>query len=200
MYGRNGFKLMVYRKMGDYFDYDAWVKLHTDLEESGHRIIGSMLDYITLMNAGDSNENGAKKLQQLGNRIGNYGNHHGFLTITGLQLNGDAEILAASGQTNIVKRYGAAHLADCKGFKKELDFLIYLHCEINHVGVKYLTMKLDKHKYVHDTPEEYKYCAYRFTEHGIMDDVNGKCKAVYNIYADEDDDENGGEDAGMSMF
>lgn len=191
VYSRNGFKLVVYRKIGELFGYEDWVKLHTDLEASGHQIVASILDYITLMNSGDSHSNDAKKLQVLGNRIGNYGNHHGFLTVTGLQLNGEAEILASSGQVNIVKRYGAAHLADCKGFKKELDFLIYLHIETNHMGVKYLTMKLDKHKYVHDTPEEYKYCAYRFTPHGIVDDINGECKAVYNIYAD---DESGNDD------
>jgi hypothetical protein len=199
IYSRNGFKLMVYRKMGDYFGYDEWVKLHTDLEATGHRIITSFLDYITLMSVGDGQENGAKKLQILGNRIGNYCNHHSFLCITGLQLNGEAEILAASGQVNIVKRYGAAHLADCKGFKKELDFLAYLHIETNHIGVKYLTVKLDKHKYVHDTPEEYKYFAYRFTPKGIMDDINGECKASYNIYADDESD-NDGDGDGLTMF
>jgi hypothetical protein len=135
------------------------------------------------MNYGkDGSMNDAKRLQMLFNRVGNYGKHKGMTTITGVQLDGAAERLAAEGVTNVVKKFSATHIADCKGIKRELDVLAFMHKEVNHLGVPYLTIKLDKHKYVHGTSQSQTYTAYRFTATGIMDDIGGKDMSVSNIY------------------
>lgn len=187
VYSKNGFRLLVFREMGEIFSYEDYISKIEQLRSQNYHIIASIIDYITLMSTGNvMGMNDAKKIQILCNKIGNYGNHHGMTTVTGLQLGTLAEELAASGVTNVVKRYGAAHLADCKGAKREFDVLIFMHKEINHLGIPYLTMKLDKHRYVNDTPPKDRYCAYPFTEMGIMDDINGEDRSVKDIYSDGD--------------
>jgi hypothetical protein len=182
-YGVNGFKLIAYREMGEVFGFEQYVKRIEQLEESGFKVLASIIDYLGLMNYGkDGTMNDAKRLQMLFNRVGNYGKHKGMTTITGLQLDGAAERLASEGVTNVVKKFSATHIADCKGIKRELDVLVFMHKEVNHLGVPYLTMKLDKHKYIHGTSQSQTYTAYRFTATGIMDDIGGKDMSVENIY------------------
>lgn len=193
LYGANGYKLLVYRKEGDLFGYEEWRDLHTELSET-YTINASILDYIGLMKLPENSKvNDAKQRQEQMCKIKNYANRNEMTTVTGLQLDGEAEKLSASGITNVVKRFGAGHLADCKGAKREFDFLAALHIEINNMGQRFLTMNWLKHKYVSDTPQADKYCAYQFFDGiGIPDDVHGKDASVKDIYATEGNGELGG--------
>ena len=186
-FSKNGFRLVVIRRMGEDFGYREMVD-YVDAYEANHnaKVVAIGIDYLTLMKRcpEDKNFNDAKQLQMLGERIHNWGTHRDTFTFTGLQLDTEAARLATSGCTNIVKRYGEAHLADCRGLKRELDGLWFQEIENNHLGVPYLTVAENKLRYVNGIPVEDKYCAYRFTKFGIMDDVLGKDESVKDIYAE----------------
>jgi hypothetical protein len=188
----NGFKLLVYRKMGESFGYREFVELVDRLEKSGCKVVSAILDYVTLCKRcpEDKTFNDPKQIQLMFARFKDYCAHKDMFFCTGLQLETEASKLAASGQTNIVKRYNESHLSDSKSLKKELDLLMFLEIEHNHKGVPFLTMKIDKHRYVlQDTPIEDRYCAYKYLgELGILDDINGKDMSVKDIYSDNDDD------------
>lgn len=192
-YSKRGFKLIVLRRMGEAFGYKEFVEEVEKQEKLGGKVVATVLDYITLCKRcpEDKAMNDAKQIQLMGERFHNYVNHHDMFFATGLQMDTEAGRLAASGQTNIVKRYGEAHLADCKGLKREFDCMFFQEIENNHRGIPYLTWAWNKHRYVNDTPSEWKYTAYRFGKLGILDDINGEDMSVSDIYADdrpEDDD------------
>ena len=187
IFGRNGFRVLVIREMGETFGYDDWAKLHIKLQNSGYHIVASITDYISKMKLEEGGVNDAKKRENLTGKMANFCNHNGILGVSAIQLNGLAEEIAASGKNNIVKRYNGGHIADAKGFKKEADILIFLHIENNPMtGRKYLTGMLRKHRYVNDTTEEDKYWAYEFVDkYGILDDIKGQSKCVKDIYLDD---------------
>lgn len=181
LYKKNGFHLLVYRQEGEDFGWEEWKALHDEKSEK-YEIILTVTDYIGLMRLDDGADNNAKKYQKLIASIKNYCARFNILNVTGLQLDTQAEALAKSGKRNIVSQLGAVHLADCKGIKRELDILIFLYIEINHLGTSYLTAWLDKHKYCKLPPTSERYMAVPFTEYGIVDDVYGTSSHVPDIY------------------
>jgi len=180
-FAKKGFKLLVFREMGEVFGYEEWVAMMTRLDSEGYDIKACIIDYMTLMHPGDGPDNEAKKIQKLFSSVKNYGNHHNITIVSGVQLDTEANRLASSGINNVVKRYTTAHLADCRGIMREADVFIFLHCEENLLGTKYLTMNITKHKYT-KLPQE-TYSAYPFTPKGIMDDLHTENKEVLDIYA-----------------
>jgi hypothetical protein len=114
----------------------------------------------------------------------NYIKHKGSALFTAHQLNRGAAQLATSGQTNVVKKFNMSFLSDSMDVQRECDCIIYMFLEKNHLGVPYLTMKMDKHRHVDDTPEAHKACAYRFTPIGIMDDMFTSDQSIKDIYLD----------------
>ena len=186
IFSKKGFRVLVFRKLGETFGYEEWAKLHIKLQNSGYHIVATVLDYVSKMKLEEGGVNDAKKRENLTGKIANFCNHNGILGISAIQLSGQAEELAGSGRNNVVKRYGAVHLADAKGLKKEADVLVFLHIETNTLTkMKYLTMMLNKHRYVSDTPDKDKYTAYQFIDkYGILDDIHGKDNSVVDIYAD----------------
>jgi len=184
-YAKNGFHLLVFRKMGDDFGYEELVREIESLEQQGYLVLGLIIDYLTLMKFPDGESNDAKKLQKLCNLVGNYANHKGMTTLTGFQLGTEAQQLADSGTINVVKQYGAAHLADCKGIMRELDVLFFMHIEKNANSIPFVTLKIAKHKYC-KLPTE-TYTAYRLHETlGLLDDIHTESKEVLDIYAYKD--------------
>ncbi len=182
-YSAKGFRPLMYRKDGGTFGYPEYVSLIEQLHTEGYKVVVSIIDYITLMKMDPAAGNDAKQLQTICNRVGNYGNHHGITTITGLQLDTQARILSDSGMTDCVKRFGPSHLADCKGVTREFDFFAFMHIQDN-LGIPYLTMNWAKHRYNAGTKKEHKYAAWRFGAMGIMDDVNGADTTISNIYTE----------------
>lgn len=182
LFKKNGFTLHVHREDGDTFGWEEYKALY-DKYAIDYEMLASFVDYWGLMRLPDDGAaNDAKKLQELVGKIKNHGARNNMMTISGLQLNGLAEELAKSGKHNIVKMFGAAHLADAKAIKRELDVLIFLHIEENHLGTRYLTGWLDKHKYAKMPPENERYIAIPFTEDGLMDDIYGESSHVADIY------------------
>lgn len=186
-YSKRGFKMMVFRRMGEAFGYKEFVELVDGIEKNGCKVVATILDYITLCKRcpEDKAMNDAKQIQLMGERYHNYANHRDMFLATGLQMDTEAGRLASNGQTNVVKRYGEAHLADCKGLKREFDVMIFQEIETNHRGIPYLTWAWNKHRYENNTPPEWKYSAYRFGKLGIFDDLGGADLSVSDIYADD---------------
>ena len=187
-FNKHGFTLLVFRKDGDFFGFKEFQSLMEELESQGYEICAAIIDYMTIMRL-DDEERLDKQIQKLGQRFKTYANHHNVLIFTGLQLNGSADQLNDSGMTNIVKRYGASHLSDCKSILKELDFFALQYIETNHLGIRYLTTMWKKHRYNAPPPVKDRYCAYRFTPFGLVDDIDGEDASVSDIYAESDIEE-----------
>ena len=193
-YQKNGVKLMLY-KFDEDFGYSDFVNLQTKLKNCNYTVIATIIDYITLMRIDDNGrDNPAKMLQKLAQKLYNFAHRNDQLIVTGLQLDTEAEKIIASGQTNIVKRFGAAHLGDCKGLKRELDGLIFMHIEHNMENVPYLTFCWNKHRNETQPPKSDQYCAYRYCGKilGLMDDIylpGDETRAKNDIYADDEDSE-----------
>lgn len=180
MYEKNGFHLLVYRDLPENFGWKEWKERHDDLQKK-YCLIASFTDYVGLMKV-DETDTRAKALQQLFCNIKNYGAHIDMQTYTGLQLDTEAAKLAKSGKSNIVRLFGHAHLADCRAIKAETDVLFFLHIEENHLGIRYLTGWLDKHKYARLPDTEGRYFAIPFTKYGLLDDIYGEDSSVPDIY------------------
>ena len=190
-FNEKGFKFVAKRRMGDTFGYHEYEAMVGEMEKlNGAKVVATVLDYITLCHRcpEDNSHNDAVQLQLMAKRFYNHANHNSVFFATALQLESKASELASNGKHNVVKQYNEFHLADCKGLKRELDVLFFMDIEKNHHDIPYLCLNWNKHRYVNDTPAEWKYCAYRFTNFGILDDVNGKDMSVSDIYADEPED------------
>lgn len=186
---KNGFHLKIFRKFGDDFGFDDFVKLVNKYEEQGYKVVTTYLDYLGLCKPSkqDLNRRDDLQLVYLARRFKDFCQHHNMFLATGWQMDSDASRLKSSGTVNVVQRYSEAHLANAKALKNELDMLIFMEIEVNASGIPFLTFAWNKHKYVNNTPQEDKYCAYRFNDHlGMYDDINGKDQSVKDIYAEND--------------
>ncbi len=183
IFAANGYRLLLFREDGEDFGYEEWKAKHEEIAEQ-YTINASITDYAGLMDLDEnSKENTAKQRQQLVGKMKNYCNRSNIFGLTGLQLEGQAEQLANSGVNNVVKKFSGVHLADSKGVRRELDFLIFGHLETNALDETFLTLFMHKHKYVHDTPAADKYCAYKLYEGiGLVDDINDRDMSVSDIY------------------
>lgn len=186
MYSKRGVTLLVYRKLGEFFGYEEYCALISDLQAKGYHLVASIIDYMTLMRLPQGEANQAKALQVLGQRLHEHANHNGITTITGLQFDTTAQQVAGNGQTYPIKRFDTSMLADCKGLIREFDFMAFLHIEENRLnGIRYLTCLWKKHRYVTPPPTEDRFFAYRFhKDFGICDDIMGRDMSVTDIYAD----------------
>lgn len=187
-YNKNGVKFLMYR-FDNEFSYTDFVSLMSELKNKGHYVFATVIDYLTLVNKDDlaakyPRENAPKLLQILANRFYNYAKANNMLIVTALQLDSDADRINTT-QSNAVRHYGASNLGDCKGLKRELDVLIWMHIEKNHQGDSYLTFAFEKHRGEPPPPKEDVYCAYKFDEVlGILDDCDGQDMSRQDIYSD----------------
>jgi hypothetical protein len=186
----NGFKLLMYRELGESFGLEEYRSKLNKLIAEGHDIQACFIDYLGLMKISTVNqENTAKARQVLAGHIANYGKHLGITTITGWQMTGEADGLSTTGGAHVVKKFGNNHLADAKGFARELDWQMFLHCEKNHVELPFLTGKLHKLRYSEGgRSSRDDFWAYQFhPELGILDDIDGIDRSVPDIYTVAED-------------
>lgn len=192
-FNKNGFKMLVFRRMGEAYGYREFVDMVEKIENNNCKVVASIIDYITLCRRcpEDKQYNEARQIQLMVERFRDYCGHKDMFFVTGLQLETEAARLASSGQTNIVRRYNESHLADCKGSKRSFDILLFMELENNAKGNTWLTIAWNKHRNV-ITDGEDKYTAYKFIndELGILDDLNGKDESSKDIYAEADDNAN----------
>ena len=184
-FNKSGYRLIIERKLGANFGYDEYVQLYEMYSRSGYRIIASIIDYMNMMKKGNNQNSSGRSdlaLRELYTNMCNYNKNNGTTQISAHQLNRDAAKLVP-GNTNVVKKFNDSHYADGMDVGREVDFELFIHIERNNDDVPYLTMSRGKHRYVNDTPEKDKYCAYMFHKVGIIDDIDGEDQSVKNIYA-----------------
>ena len=181
---KTGWNVQVYRKDGDLFGFEEFKALINDLKAKGCEVVATIIDYLTLMHIPETQDRPDKAIQKLGYKLKNMAHQDRMLIFTTIQLNGAADILNDSGTTYVVKRYGGSHFADCKSLLKEFDFFAFQFIEKPMNGCSYLTWMWKKHRYCNPPPAEDKFCAYRFTPLGILDDINRPDQSVTDIYAD----------------
>jgi len=197
-FNKNGFHLKVVRRLPTTFGYHEFVTMIQQYKAKGYRVMSCIIDYLALMKRLEGFGNDASALQKTTECTKNFAKHEGFSLITGFQLDGGAGIIADSGNNYIVKRLGRSHLKDCKGLFQEADWLTYMHIETNSLsGIKYLTFHLKKHRYVTDHAPEDFFTAYPFGPFGIMDDIDGECQEVKDIYTVDDMTNNNATNAGL---
>ena len=187
-FNRSDYDLIIERYIPEYFGYDELVNVVTKYENSGFKVIATILDYITQMkthNLGTASKSGNHDLLiELCNKVINFHKSIGTTLITAAQLNSIASKIAASGIHHRVKSYNEQCIASATGIAREFDFMAYLEIEKDEQDESWLTISWGKHRYVDDTPEAAKFCAYKFHPIiGISSDVNGNSEFVRNIYS-----------------
>lgn len=196
-YNKLGIRFLMYR-FDEYFGFNDFVKLVNKLFTSSLCVVAAIVDYVGITNIEDkpSMKNFAQQKQENVKHFCNFCKRNDILFITGWQLGPEADMINASGMTNVVKRYGPACLGDSKGVRREVDGLIFLYIERNHLGVPYLTAAWSKHRDNPPPKKEDASAAWPFAGDvlGIMDDIHlDRDTCVKDIYSDdtqvqEDDD------------
>lgn len=199
------YTFVIERYLPESFGYEDYVTLIEKYEELGYRVASTIIDYLQCMNLNPSSTftSGAGTqnhllIRSLFNKMCNYTKSKGISLISAHQLNRDAGKLVATGVPYPVKRFNGIHLAYSSDVEREPDVIIYIHIEKNREGKSFLTFNLTKHRYVDNTPDKDKFCAYAFNEYGIPDDLLlEKSNALKDIYNNKkkDKDEEGKEEA-----
>lgn len=183
-YNRHGFALIINRFLPTNFGYDELVKVMEDYENAGYKIVASIVDYVGLMktsNGVNSRSGDHQLLQDLYCKLVNYHKAVGTTLFTAHQLNRGASDIVASGVPHPVKKFSERHFAGSTGIFREVDKVIYLELEADEEQNRWLTMAFGKARY-QEVPERHKFCAYQFTDIGIIDDLKTEFKGVRNIY------------------
>jgi hypothetical protein len=187
-FNRGEFTIVIERYLPDEFGYDDLVRLHEKYTNSGYNIVACIIDYLLLMKKGDgkfSRSGNDVLINQLCNRTCNFFKAVGTTFFTAAQLNRGASDIVGSGVPHPVKQFGERHTAGSIGIGREFDFVAYMNIELDDAGRSWLTMQWGKHRYVDDTPEVDKFCAYLFEDPiiGIPDDVHSNPAFVRNIHS-----------------
>jgi hypothetical protein len=206
-YSRNGFRLLVFRYLGDDFGIKEFKELQAKLKAAGYYVVASIVDYLQLMNISDielskAGGNTPMALQNQAESLRDYASHNNQLICIGITLSSGAEEVASTNPPYVVTKFTAYHLAGSKSIKRPLSGLVFMHKQANHNGTEYMTYAWNKRR--HKNPPDLKFCAYRFTPYGIMDDINGEPRYVTDIYAgdagSEADSASGDERTAISVF
>lgn len=183
-YGKNGFSLLVFRRLANQFGFDEYQALIKKIQSANYHVIASFIDYITLMKVNEiAGGTRALQLQQLVRDMKTFANHEQIATITAMQIDREGSRQLGGGNTYIVKKFSPANLADCSYAFHEFDLCIFQALEEVQDQGRYLTMKIAKHRYTVINPN-YSFCAWRFGPLGILDDVNGRDTGIQDIYDD----------------
>lgn len=195
-FDRSPYTLVIERYLPSTFGYDEMVRLHEKYENSGFRIVATIIDYLSQMKMTNNQWRQSADhslIQEHFNKVCNYFKAVGTTLFTSAQLNRKASDIVASGCPNPVKYFNESHIAESHGIMREVDFAIYMHIERDDHGVSWITLKWGKHRYVNDTPESSKFCCYKFAEWGLPDDIHTEPQYVRNIYAKKKDSNEGGD-------
>lgn len=184
---KHGFRLFIERHLPSDFGYQEFVELVRDYEAEGYALHAAIVDYLNLAkkSADAGASNGARDLmvRDLYSRFCNFTKNKEIAFITAHALNRKAAELVGTGKAHVVKYFTEEHLGDAMDVAREVDVMIFVHIQKNYQDQPFLTMNITKHRYVDDTKERHKFCAYPFMgELGIVDDVMGAPGYTRDIY------------------
>lgn len=188
-FSKHGSVLIIERFLPHNFGFDEYMERVGYWRSQGYFMVLAIFDYPNLMKKTSNDPTMSKGGRDLGvrelySKLCNFNKNMGTTFVGAHPINREG-MRSISNQTNVVKRLGPEHLADSVDVEREVDVSIYMHLESNSNDQKFLTMRLNKHRYVDDTPEAHKYCAYPFTRPGvaILDDVSVSPGFTRDIYA-----------------
>jgi hypothetical protein len=197
--------IAILRYLPSDFGYIELTDLITKYEEEGYYIPACIIDYLSQMKLVDFNEGNRYTIKgnhmlikDLFNKTCNYLKSKGITLFTGHQLNSGASFLLNSGVYPI-KKFNQSHFAGSTDVAREIDIIVYLNIEKNHKNIPYLTIHWGKTRYETSIKENDKFICYKFTEDGILDDINTKFMGVKNIYNVDDSDEDLGENQNVQL-
>lgn len=194
-FNESNITFVIDRYLPSEFGYDDLVNMVNDFEDKGYYIVCTIIDYLSQMKKEDDSRVGNYLLiKRLFNSTCNFMKSKGILFCTGHQLNRAASEIVSSGVNYPVKRFTENHLADAMDVGKEIDFMIFMHIEKNHMSESHLTLKWGKHRYIHDTVEINKFCCYKFSKVGIVDDYEKEATFTRNIYTNGNSSDNSNSD------
>ena len=159
------------------FSFGLFLKRYNSFLEFGYEMVMFDLDYMSEVKGIDpgdtiSTQGQIQLIKENYLKFTNHAKSSGYTLVTGHQLTKAAEELASRYKNGVVKRFNYSLMADSSDVHRIVDVIIFLQLEINLDGHKFLTMYLKKNRGCMDTQESHKYCAYPFTELGILDDIN----------------------------
>lgn len=191
-YSKRGIRLLMYR-FDEYFGFKEFVNLINKLQSTGLTVVAAILDYVGITYIDEKqygSKNAAQQKQENLKHFCNYCKRNDILFISGWQLGTEADIMNHSNNTHVVRKYTVGCLGDCRGVRREVDGLIFMYIEKNHLGVPYLTMAWSKHRDTIPPKKEDMYPAWRFAGEtlGILDDLDMETDSVVkDIYGDDTD-------------
>jgi len=187
-FNKMGWSFIILRYLPSEFGFKDFVNVVEYYENSGYEIKLAVIDYMNLMYKGNGSERSSSVgthllVKELFSNACNYTKSKGISLITAHPLNRKATELVNTGIKNIVKRFDTEHIAESMDVAREVDLEIFIHIEKNQDGIYYLTFKRGKHRYQDKTKDAHKFFAYRFSDYGIKDDIDGKPTFTRDIYA-----------------
>ncbi len=186
-FAAHGWRLVIDRRLPTDFGYSEFVSDFNSYVKEGFTPLMVVIDYMNMMRKGSGSRESRNDLQirELYLSVRNFTNANGCTLVSAHQLNRTAAEVARINPTNAVKRFGIDMLSDATDPQREVDITIYQHKERDMAGNWWLTFKLDKDRYRHNTPDNDKYFAYRFDPQlGILDDIHGEDMSSNNINRD----------------
>lgn len=183
---KNGWELIISRKVGCDFGFPELVADFDELKRKGYTPMVCIIDYVNMMQKEGNIESVGNHLQiqQLYTNLRNYLSAQNCCFITAHQLNRKAAEAVRLNPVNAVKKFTMDMLAGSTDPQREVDMVFYQHKEMDTQGRAWLTFKMDKHRYDTTTPEKDKYFAYMFDGPiGILDDIDGEDHSTTNLYA-----------------
>lgn len=182
-YGKNGYSLLLFRRLANQFGFDEYVALIKKLQQSRYQVVASFIDYITLMKTDELNGGAtrAQQLQLLVRNIKTFSNHEQIFTMTAMQIDRDGVKQMSGNTTYLVKRFTQGNLAECSYAFHEFDLALFQAIERIEGGGTFLTIKMAKHRYAVMDPD-CQFGAWRFTALGLLDDINADDTSVTDIY------------------
>lgn len=219
-FSAHGWRLIIDRRLGAEFGFPELVGNFEQYISMGFTPLMCVIDYMNMMRKGRGGDDIADGnhllVRELYTNVRNYLSSHNCTLVTAHQLNRKAAEAARLNPLGAVKRFGIDMLADATDPQREVDTAIYQHKEFDAAGRAWLTWKLDKNRYVNDTPDKHKYFAYQFRGPlGILDDIDGEDMSTDNINSVPFDNEagtaqqssrpvegapSGGSDGGVNLF
>lgn len=187
-FAKFGAELIIDRFIPSEFGYDEFKARIETLEESGYEVKMAVVDYVNLMKMTGADGHASKAGRHhdiciLVRNLCTFCKNKGITFVSAHPLNRDAMRLESLSTGNVVLKFGPEHLAESMDIEREVDVSFYLHLEYNHAGVRFCTMRINKHRYVDDTPKAHQFFAMPFHPDGvgILDDLGGSPGYVTDI-------------------
>jgi len=182
----NGYEVNFCRVDPSQFGYRNLFERIKQFENMGYEIHLLTIDYLGMFNkAGCEKGVAGQEYRDLFRRVRNFTSARGICVITPHQLSPAAKMLVRNGMEEDLPRETAnkGYWDNCTKIDQEVDVEIIIH--LVRVGEEtYMCVQRGKHRTISITPERDKFCVYKFSDAGILDDIHGKDMSRKHVAGD----------------